>query len=208
VKLLLAGVMIVTFGGCGGLMMIVFVSEPNAFTQVIVIVFAPSGRFTVTGLVAAEPLTVQVIGGVPVTVHATEIVEVVVVVPFAGEVIVITGAVPRFTVTVAEVVPPPFVQETVIALAPITSVAGLFVVVTATPFCAHVVPDGIVVLPFTVNVTATLEAVVLLPVAGDVIVTGGGTRRVTLTTAVPVPALLVHETLIALLPATSATEFV
>jgi len=49
-------------------------------------VFAPTARLTVAGLVAAAPLTVQVIGAVPVAVHATEVVAAVVLLLLVGAV--------------------------------------------------------------------------------------------------------------------------
>jgi hypothetical protein len=77
---------------------------------------------------------------------------VVVLVLFAGELIVTTGATPRLTVTVAVVeLPKALAQATLIVFGPIAKAAELVdVLVEAAPFTVQVVPAGIVVPPLTV----------------------------------------------------------
>jgi hypothetical protein len=88
----LVGDVIVTTGAVPRLTVTVFVFEPCELVQTTVMVFAPTARLTVAGLVAAAPLTVQVGAGEPVALNDTGIDEAVVLVLFAGLVIVVTGA--------------------------------------------------------------------------------------------------------------------
>ncbi len=66
VLLLLAGAEIVIARPAVRVTLTTLVSVPNALVQATVIAFAPFARLTVAGLDAAAPLTVQVIGPVPV----------------------------------------------------------------------------------------------------------------------------------------------
>jgi len=178
----------------------VLVSEPNALEQATVMVFAPTARLTVDGLVAAAPLTVQEIGAVPVDVQATDVVDAEVVLALAGAVIVTTGAMPWLTVTDFESDPNALEQATVMVFAPATraTVAGL---VAAEPLTVQLI--GAV--PVDVQVTEVDEAVVLEPEVGAVIVTTGATPRLTVMILVSVPNALVQVIVIVFAPATRAT---
>lgn len=89
-----AGAVIVTTGATPLLTVTDLVSLPDAFVQTTVSALAPTLRLAVNGEVAALPLAVQVGVGVPVTVHASEVVVAVVFRLFAGAVIVTAGAPP------------------------------------------------------------------------------------------------------------------
>ncbi len=71
VLLLLTGAEIETVRPAVRVIVTDFVSAPKALEQDTVMVFDPTASVAVAGLVAAEPLTVQLIGGVPVVVHVT-----------------------------------------------------------------------------------------------------------------------------------------
>src|SRR5436190_16255198 len=144
-------------------------------------VLAPALRLTVLGLVAAEPLTVQLIGVVPVVVHVTEVVAAVVLLLLAGPVIVTTGAVPRLiTIDLLSVPLAASEHATVTVFAPTArlTVAGL---VAAFPFTVQVTGATP---PDVVHETEAVVAVVLVPVAGDVIVTARPLTRLTVMTLV------------------------
>jgi len=130
------------------------VSEPKTLEQATVMVFAPATTGTEAGDVAAVPLTVQLIVPEPVALNATLIGDVVVVDPVAGELMVVTGGVPRFTLTDALVGVTPLLQVTVIVFEPIVGSAAVFALLRpeleATPLTVQVVPAGIVVEPPTV----------------------------------------------------------
>jgi len=174
VLLLFAGAVIVTTGASPRVTTTDLLSEPNALVQATVMVFAPSARLTVAGLVAAEPLTVQLIGVLPVVVHETEV-DVAVVLPAAGAVMVTTGGVPRLIVMILVSEPNTLVQTTVMVFAPATrlTVAGL---VAAAPLTVQLI--GAV--PVALKVTAAVAAVVLVPSAGELIVVTGATPRFTI----------------------------
>jgi hypothetical protein len=127
VLLLLAGAEMLTDTPGVRVIVTVFVSVPNALVQATVMVFEPTVSGTLAGLVAVEPLTVQLIGGVPVVVHETEVVDAEVLLPAAGAVIVTTGATPWLTVTVLVSEPNALVATTVMVFAPglRVTVAGL-----------------------------------------------------------------------------------
>ncbi len=155
-------------------------SDPNELVQDTVMVFAPGLSVTllVVASVVAPPLTVQVVpAGIeasPPTVKATLTLESVVLVPSAGSVIATAGPLPWLTLTVSVSLPKSFVQLTVIVLAPGSSETLLVVAsVVALPFTVQVVPLGIEAAPSTVNATFVVDALVLLPSAGDVIATTG-----------------------------------
>jgi hypothetical protein len=169
VVLPLAGAVIVTTGATPRVTDTDWVSEPNALVQETVIVLAPTFSATEAGLVAAAPLTVQEVGGVPLETHVTEVDAADVFVPLVGDVIVTPGAVPRLTVTTLVFDPYALEQVTVIVFAPVTSVtlAGL---VAALPLTVH--ETGAV--PVELNDTGIDEAVVLVLFAGLEIVTTGG----------------------------------
>jgi hypothetical protein len=177
VLLPLAGAVIVTTGATTTALRVTetdLVSEPNELVQTTVMVFAPSARLTVAGLVAAAPLTVQVGAGEPVLVHVTEVDVAVVLEPSAGAVIVTTGTTPRVTVMTWLFEPNWLEQATVMVFAPTArlTVAGL---VAAAPLTVQVIG----VLPVVVHVTAVVAAVVLLPLAGAEIETTGAVPRLT-----------------------------
>jgi hypothetical protein len=176
VVLPLAGAVIVTTGATPWLTVTDLLSEPNALVQATVMVFAPGTRLTVAGLVAAAPLTVQVIGVVPVDVQLTEVLAAVVLVPVVGAVIVTTGATPRLTVMTLVSVPNALVQTTVMVFAPTArlTVAGL---VAAAPLTVQVIG----VLPVALKLTDVVAAVVLVPSAGELIVVTGAMPRLTVT---------------------------
>jgi len=145
------------------------VSAPAELVQATVMVFEPTARLTVAGLVAAAPLTVQVFAD-PVVVQVTEVdvVEFGNAVPLAGAVMVTTGATTtalRVTETDLVSEPAELVQTTVMVFAPSArlTVAGL---VAAAPLTVQVLVE-----PVVVHVTEVDVAVVLLPSAGAVIVT-------------------------------------
>jgi len=173
VLLPLAGAVIVTTGASPRVTVTDLVSVPNALVQTTVMVFAPSARLTVAGLVAAAPLTVQV-GVLPVVVHVTEVDVAVVFVPVAGAVIVTTGGVPRLTVMTWLFEPNALVQVTVMVFAPSArlTVAGL---VAAAPLTVQLIG----VLPVVVHATEVVAAVVLLLLAGELMLTTGAVPRLT-----------------------------
>ena len=157
VFVLLAGDVTTTVGTPPRVTVTEALPEPNAFVQATVIVLMPVVRLNalVVGLVDAVPLMAQVVpDGIvvaPVTVYATLIEVAVVFVLFAGDVIAITGALPRLTTTDALPVPNELVQATAIVFAPVARDTELVDgVVVATPLTVQVVPDGIVVAPLTV----------------------------------------------------------
>jgi len=130
------------------------VSEPNALVQTTVIVFGPVTKATEAGDVAALPFTVQVIVPEPVAWNATLIGVTALLVPVAGESIVVTGGVP-VPIPVTDACPArmPLLQTTVIVFDPAESTALLAVLrpeVEATPLTVQVVPAGSVVEPSTV----------------------------------------------------------
>jgi 1-aminocyclopropane-1-carboxylate deaminase/D-cysteine desulfhydrase-like pyridoxal-dependent ACC family enzyme len=122
-----AGDVIVRVGAVPRLTVTDLVSEPNELVQTTVMVFAPTTSGTVAGLVAAVPLTVQLIGVEPVVVHVTEVDVAAVLLLLAGAVIVTTGAVPRLIVIDLVSVPNALVATTVTVFAPVArlTVAGL-----------------------------------------------------------------------------------
>jgi hypothetical protein len=193
------GAVIVTTGAVPRVTVTDLLSEPNELEQATVMVFAPVARLTVAGLVAAAPLTVQVIGAVPVVVQVTEAVAAVVLLLLAGAVIVTTGASPRVTTTDLLSEPNALVQATVMVFAPAAraTVAGL---VAAEPLTVQLIG----VLPVVVHVTEVDEAVVL-PAAGAVIVTTGAVPRLTVMTFVSVPNALVQATEMVFAPVTRLT---
>jgi len=174
VLLPLAGAVIVTTGASPRVTVTDLVSVPNALVHATVMVFAPSARLTVAGLVAAAPLTVQLIGVEPVVVQVTEVDVAVVFVPVAGAVIVTTGAVPRLTVMTWLFEPNALEQATVMVFAPTArfTVAGL---VAAAPLTVQVIG----VLPVVVHATEVVAAVVLLLLAGELMLTTGAVPRLT-----------------------------
>jgi hypothetical protein len=116
-------------------------------------------------------------------------------------VIVTVGAVPRLTVTVAGVpVPKALVQITVMVFAPRLSgtVAGL---VAELPFSVQ----AIGAVPLEVQATLVDVAVVLLPLAGEVIVTVGAPPLFTVTTLLSLPNALVQVTVMMFAPLLSGT---
>src|SRR3954451_3201748 len=92
----LAGVVIATVRAIP-VTVIVLVSDPKTLEQVTVMVLLPATIGTEAGDVAAVPLTVQLIVPVPVAPKATEIGVAALLEPVAGELIVVTGGLPRFT---------------------------------------------------------------------------------------------------------------
>jgi hypothetical protein len=131
---------------------IVLVSEPNTLEQVTVMVLLPATKATDAGDDAALPLTVQLIVPEPVALKATLIGVDALLEPVAGELIVVTGALPRITWTTAWPGPNELVQMIVIVLLPIVGSATELVValVDDTPLIVQVVPPGIVAAPLTV----------------------------------------------------------
>ncbi len=191
VLLLLAGAVIVRTGAVPRLTVMTLVFEPNTLEQTTVMVFAPTARLTVAGLVATAPLTVQEIVPEPVALNDTEVDVAVVFVPSAGEMIVVTGASPRLTVTdfVSELLEASE-QATVMVFAPSDrpTVAGL---VAALPFTVQVIGAAP---PDVVHVTEVDAADVLVPVVGAVIVTVSPAARVIVTVLVSAPNALVQAT--------------
>jgi len=155
VLLPVVGAVIVTAGAVPRLTVTDFVSEPYELVQTTVMVFAPLLRLTDVGLVAAEPLTVQLTGEVPVDVQATDVVAAVVKLLLAGELIVTTGAVPWLTVTLFVSEPYELVQTTVMVFAPALrlTVSGL---VAAEPLTVQLTGE----VPVELNTTDAVEAVV------------------------------------------------
>jgi hypothetical protein len=155
---LLAGDVIATTGTTPVTVVDVGADEPNELAQATVKVFAPAtiGLELVLGVVELAPLMVQVVpAGIveePSTVYATLIGVVVLVEPLAGAVIATEGTLPLITLIAAEPLPIALAQATVTGLLPSDgSEAELLEVLDdATPFTVQVVPDGIVVEPFTV----------------------------------------------------------
>jgi hypothetical protein len=195
VLLLLAGAVIVTARPEPRVTLTVLVSAPNELEQATVMVFAPIARLTVAGLVAAEPLTVQETGAVPVEVQTTEVEVELVVLPLAGAEIVTTGAMPRVFVIELVDVPNALVQDTEMVFAPTArlTVAGL---VAAAPLTVQV--TGAV--PVDVHETEVVAAVVLTPSVGAVIVTDGAMPRLTVMVFVFDPTELVQTTVMVFAP--------
>ena len=205
---LLAGAVIATVGTTP-LTVIESLSLPNALVQTSVIVFAPVTRFTVAGEVAAEPFTVQVIGVEPVLVQTSDVVAAVVLLLLAGDVMLLTGTVPRVTFTAALFEPNAFEQATVIVLLPTARLTELVeVLVELAPLTVQVVPAGIEVPPLTVYAALIDALVVSVPLAGAVTATVGATPLTVTVAVLPGPNELVHWTLIVFGPATIAREFV
>jgi len=153
---LFAGVVIATVRAIPVTVM-VLVSLPNALEQTTVIVLEPATIGTEAGDAVAVPLTVQVTVAVPVALNATEIGVAALLLPVAGELIVVTGATPLFTVidcVAGAADEMPLLQTTVIVLAPMVGSEAVLLVlrpeVDAVPFTVQVVPAGNVVEPSTV----------------------------------------------------------
>ena len=131
-----------------------FVSVPETSVQATVIVFGPATIGTLAGDVAVVPLTVQVIGAVPVAWNATLIGVTAELLPVAGESIVVTMPLTRLTETAAVPAAMPLLQLTVIVLAPMVGSEAVLLPlapdVEAAPLTVQVVPAGIVVEPSTV----------------------------------------------------------
>src|SRR4051812_27993831 len=153
-----AGVVIATVRAIPVTVM-VLVSEPKRLEQVTVMVLLPAAIVTAAGDVAGVPLTVQVIVPEPVALKATLIGVDALLDPVAGELIVVTGGLPRLTeidCVAGAADEMPLLQTTVIVLpAPpmVGSEAVLLVLkpdVDAAPLTVQVVPDGNVVEPSTV----------------------------------------------------------
>jgi hypothetical protein len=127
VLLLLSGAVIVIARPAVRVTLTTLVSVPNELVQATVMAFAPLARLTVAGLVAAAPLTVQVIGPVPVDDQMACVVADDVLLPSSGAEIVTTGATPWLTVTVLVSEPNALVATTVMVFAPglNATVAGL-----------------------------------------------------------------------------------
>src|SRR4051794_2670637 len=146
-----AGVVITTVRAIPVTVM-VLVSEPNGLVQTTVMVLLPELTGTVAGDVAAEPLTVQVIVPEPVALKLTEIGVDALLLPVAGELIVVTVGLPRVT-TAVEVVAEPnaLVHVALMLFAPRTSETVLVDALDeAAPFTVQVVPAGIDATPLTV----------------------------------------------------------
>jgi len=151
-----AGVVIATVRGTP-FTVIVFVSEPKTLEQITVMVLLPATIGTLVGEVEGTPLTVQVIVPEPVAPKLTDTGVAAMFAPFAGELIVVVGGVPRLTLIVCvagAAVEMPLLQTTVMAFAPMVGSEAVLLVlrpeVDAVPLTVQVVPAGNVVEPSTV----------------------------------------------------------
>lgn len=205
------GVVIATVGAFPRVTETEALPVPKAFVQETAIVLAPSCSATELTVVLAvfAPPTAQVvppgIDAAPLTVKLT-LVDAEAMLAAAGEVIATTGGSPRLTDTATVLVPYWLVHATVIVFAPSCSGTGLTVALKVpAPPTVHVVPLGIDATPATVKLTFVETAAVFDDGDGAAIATAGGSPRLTVTPALPLPKMSVQLTVTALAPIVSAT---